>query len=329
MPMAEKILEVKGLTKYFDVQGGFLKKKGQVRAVENICFDLYNSETLGIVGESGSGKSTLGRALLKLLKSTSGEVVYKGKNILDLSDTNLSLIRRELQMVFQDPYASLNPRIKVGNTIAEPILANKMVSTSGQAREKTLKLLELVGLRPEMYERFPHEFSGGQRQRISIARALALEPKVLVCDEAVSALDVSVQAQILNLFNQLKNQLDLTYIFISHDLAVTKYISNRIMVMYLGEVMELAPTEKLFSKTFHPYTEALISAIPEPSTKGKRKRIILEGDIPSPIDPPSGCKFRTRCFKTMKKCKNVHPEMVEVESNHFVRCHLYDARKEA
>ncbi|MHB1654533.1 MAG: ABC transporter ATP-binding protein [Desulfitobacteriaceae bacterium] len=327
--MAEKILEVKGLTKYFDVQGGFLKKKGQVRAVENISFDLYNSETLGIVGESGSGKSTLGRVLLKLLKSTSGEVIYKGKNVLELSDTNLSLIRRELQMVFQDPYASLNPRIKVGNTIAEPILANKMVSTSGQAREKALKLLELVGLRPEMYERFPHEFSGGQRQRISIARALALEPKVLVCDEAVSALDVSVQAQILNLFNQLKNQLDLTYIFISHDLAVTKYISNRIMVMYLGEVMELAPTEQLFSKTFHPYTEALISAIPEPSTKGKKKRIILEGDIPSPIDPPSGCKFRTRCFKTMEKCKNVHPEMVEVESNHFVRCHLYDARKGA
>lgn len=326
--MAEKILEVKGLTKHFDVNGGLFRKKGKVRAVENISFDLYPSETLGIVGESGSGKSTLGRLILRLLSPTAGKVFYQGQEILDLPKKDFSSIRSELQMVFQDPYASLNPRVKIGDAIAEPMLANKKVSNSKEARDKALQLLELVGLRTEMYQRFPHEFSGGQRQRISIARGLALEPKVLVCDEAVSALDVSVQAQILNLFNQLKKQLNLTYIFISHDLSVVKYISNRILVMYLGEVMEIAQTEELFAKTYHPYTVALISAIPEPLTRGKKKRIILEGDIPSPINPPSGCKFSTRCFKATEICHIMHPEMVEYEPGHFVRCHLYNKGKE-
>lgn len=323
--MAEKILQIKGLTKYFDVQSRFFQKKALVRAVESITFDLMKSETLGIVGESGSGKSTLGRLILKLLKATSGEVIYNGQNILSLPDQKFKMIRKELQMVFQDPYASLNPRIKIGAAIEEPILANKIVANQKEAKEKVVKLLDLVGLQPEMYNRYPHEFSGGQRQRINIARALALEPKVLVCDEVVSALDVSVQAQILNLFNQLKRQLDLTYIFISHDLSVVKYISDRILVMYLGEIMEIAPTEQLFAKTFHPYTEALISAIPEPSTKKKKERIILEGDIPSPINPPSGCRFRTRCFKGMEICKTASPALIEVEPNHFVRCHLYNS----
>jgi len=325
--MENKILEVKGLTKYFDVSSGLFGKKALVHAVEDVSFDLYKSETLGIVGESGSGKSTLGRAILRLLKPTYGQVIYNGRDTIKLSDKEFSIIRRELQMVFQDPYASLNPRLKIGDTISEPMIANKMGSPI-EAKKKVKEILELVGLWPEMYDRYPHEFSGGQRQRISIARALALKPKVLVCDEAVSALDVSVQAQILNLFNQLKKQLDLTYIFISHDLSVIKYISDRIMVMYLGELMELAPTEKLFEKPYHPYTEALISAIPEPSTKVKKKRIILEGDIPSPMNPPSGCRFSTRCFKCMDICKTVHPKVVEVEKDHFVRCHLYNEMKE-
>lgn len=326
--MEDKILEVKDLTKYFDVYNGLFGKKKYVHAVENVSFDLYKSETLGIVGESGSGKSTLGRVLLKLIKHTSGKVVYRGKDIMSLRSGDFGALRRELQMVFQDPYASLNPRIKIGDAIAEPLAANRIVSSYGEARKKVYELLELVGLQAELYERYPYEFSGGQRQRISIARALALEPQILVCDEAVSALDVSVQAQILNLFNSLKKQLDLTYLFISHDLSVVKHISDRIMVMYLGEIMELAPTDKIFERTLHPYTEALISAIPEPKSKEKRKRIILEGDIPSPIDPPMGCRFASRCFKAMEMCRTVHPQMTEVQPKHFVRCHLYSEGKE-
>lgn len=322
----EKILAVKGLTKHFEVKGGLLKKKGYVQAVDDVSFELYGSETLGIVGESGSGKSTLGRVLMRIIKSTKGDVMYRGRNFFALNSADFHLVKRELQMVFQDPYASLNPRIKIGDAIAEPMLAHKIVSGPAEARKKVMDLLQLVGLQPDMYERYPHEFSGGQRQRVSIARALALEPKVLVCDEAVSALDVSVQAQILNLFNELKKRLDLTYLFISHDLAVIKYISDRILVMYLGQVMELAPADKLFAKPLHPYTEALISAIPEPSTKGKKQRIILEGDIPSPLDPPSGCRFQTRCFKAMEQCKTVTPEICEIEPDHFVRCHLYSSQ---
>ncbi|MGI1660447.1 MAG: ABC transporter ATP-binding protein [Desulfitobacterium sp.] len=326
--MTQNILEVKGLTKHFEVNGGLFRKKGKVRAVESISFDLFPSETLGIVGESGSGKSTLGRLILRLLKPTAGEVIYKGQEILGLSNKEFSSIRSNLQMVFQDPYASLNPRVKIGDAIAEPMVANKKVSNVKEAQEKTRELLEIIGLRADMYQRFPHEFSGGQRQRISIARAIALEPKVLVCDEAVSALDVSVQAQILNLFNQLKKQLDLTYIFISHDLSVVKYISDRILVMYLGEVMEIAPTEDLFAHTYHPYTEALISAIPEPLAQSSKKRIILEGDIPSPLNPPSGCKFSTRCFKSMEICHRIRPDMCEYRPGHFVRCHIYNEGKE-
>jgi oligopeptide/dipeptide ABC transporter ATP-binding protein len=322
--MEAAFLEVKNLTKHFPIASGLFAKKGYVHAVNNVSFNLFKSETLGIVGESGSGKSTLGRVILKLTEPTAGEVIYKGRNIFIGSEAE---IRRDMQMVFQDPYASLNPRLKVGDAISEPLLTHKIVSDKKQAREKVIDLLRIVGLQPEMYNNYPHEFSGGQRQRISIARALALQPKLLICDEAVSALDVSVQAQILNLFNKLKEDLDLTYLFISHDLAVIKFISTRILIMYLGEVMELATTKELFSNTLHPYTEALISAIPEPSTQRKKGRIILEGDIPSSINMPQGCKFQTRCFKAMPQCKTTHPPLLETSPNHYVRCLLYSETK--
>jgi oligopeptide/dipeptide ABC transporter ATP-binding protein len=324
--MNSVFLEVKNLTKYFPVSNGLFAKKGYVHAVNDVSFNLYQSETLGIVGESGSGKSTLGRVILKLIEPTAGEVIYQGKNIFKGSEAN---IRRDMQMVFQDPYASLNPRMKIGEAIAEPLYAHHIVSNPKEAHERVIELLRIVGLQPEMYENYPFEFSGGQRQRISIARALGLEPKLLICDEAVSALDVSVQAQVLNLFNQLKQRLNLTYLFISHDLAVIKFISTRILIMYLGEMMELASTEELFKNTLHPYTEALISAIPEPSTQKKKGRILLEGDIPSSINLPQGCKFQTRCFKAMPECKTVHPPLVEVAPNHFVRCLLYSKKQES
>ncbi len=322
--MEAAFLEVKNLSKHFPIGSNLFGKKSLVHAINNVSFNLYKSETLGIVGESGSGKSTLGRVILKLTEPTAGEVIYKGRNIFVGSEAQ---IRRDMQMVFQDPYASLNPRMKVGEAIAEPLLVHKLVSNKKQAREKVIDLLQIVGLQPEMYNNYPHEFSGGQRQRISIARALALQPRLLICDEAVSALDVSVQAQILNLFNKLKQDLDLTYLFISHDLAVIKFISTRILIMYLGEVMELATTAELFSNTLHPYTEALISAIPEPSTQRRKGRIILEGDIPSAINLPQGCKFQTRCFKAMPQCKTIHPPLLETSPNHFVRCLLYSEQK--
>ncbi len=318
--MKEAYLKVKNLTKHFPISNSLFRRTGFVHAVNQVSFELYQSETLGIVGESGSGKSTLGRVIMKLIQPTAGEVIYKGKNIFNEPEAT---IRRDMQMVFQDPYASLNPRMKVGDAIAEPLLAHHIVTGRKEAREKVCDLLHTVGLQPEMYNNFPHEFSGGQRQRISIARALGMAPKLLVCDEAASALDVSVQAQILNLFNNLKNGMDLTYLFISHDLAVVKYISSRILIMYLGEVMELADTEELFSKPLHPYTQALISAIPEPSTRRRKERILLEGDIPSSINLPEGCKFQSRCFKAMPECVYTHPPLSEVAPQHYVRCLLY------
>ena len=320
----EKILEVKNLTKYFEIKTGAMGKKAYLHAVEDVTFDLFSGETLGVVGESGSGKSTLGRVLLRLIPQTSGTVLYQGKNILKMSDTEFAKIRKELQMIFQDPYASLNPKLKVGTAITEPLLSNGLAATRKEARERTERLLELVGLKPEMFDRYPHEFSGGQRQRISIARSIALRPRVLVCDEAVSALDVSVQAQILNLFRELKEKLDLTYIFIGHDLSVIKYVSDRILVMYLGEIMELATTENIFENTCHPYTQALISAIPDPDPSNQRERIILAGDVTNPINPPDCCRFASRCFCAKDVCHQVHPELKEIEPGHFVRCHLFD-----
>ncbi|KYO66946.1 ABC transporter ATP-binding protein [Thermovenabulum gondwanense] len=322
--MNNVILEVKNLTKHFEVGTGFFGSKKIVHAVEDVTFKLFESETLGIVGESGSGKSTLARLITGLINATSGQVIYKGKDITGYKKAVDNQIPKEIQMVFQDPYASLNPRIRIGDAIAEPIAVHKVISEKKEIRAEVERLLKLVGLQPEMYDRFPHEFSGGQRQRIVIARALALRPRILICDEAVSALDVSIQAQILNLFNQLKRKLNLTYIFIGHDLSVVRYISDRIMVMYLGEIVELAAADDIFNKKFHPYTQALISAIPEISPTFKSQRIILEGDIPSPIDPPKGCKFNTRCFKSKEICKNQHPVLKEVLPGHYVRCHFVE-----
>lgn len=320
--MPEPIVKVKNLTKYFDIGAFFFGKRERVHAVENVSFELYQSETLGIVGESGSGKSTLARLLIGLLEPTSGEVFYKGTDVTGSKKARLNHIPKLIQMVFQDPYASLNPRIKVGDAIAEPLVIHNIVEKE-KVRAEVERLLKLVGLQSEMYDRYPHEFSGGQRQRIVIARALALRPEVLICDEAVSALDVSIQAQILNLFNRLKEQLNLTYIFIGHDLSVVKYISDRIMVMYLGEIMEMAPVEELFEKRLHPYTQALISAVPDIEEE-ENKRIILEGDIPSPINPPMGCRFHTRCFNRRKRCEEEHPELKEVAPSHYVRCHFVE-----
>ncbi|MCR1899329.1 ABC transporter ATP-binding protein [Irregularibacter muris] len=324
--MMEKVLEVKNLKKYFPLKGGVLQKsKVQIRAVEDVSFDLYKGETLGLVGESGSGKSTTGRTILRLLEPTQGEITYEGKSISKMKRKDLRSFRKNAQMIFQDPYASLNPRMTVGEAIVEPILSHGLMSKKN-AVETTMELLERVGLNPDYYHRFPHQFSGGQRQRIGIARALALNPKVIVADEPVSALDVSVQAQIINLFKDLQEEFGFTYLFIAHDLSVVKYLSTRIAVMYLGEIVEICDKEKLFERPLHPYTQALISAIPEPNPRKKEKRIILQGDIPSPSDPPKGCKFSNRCFKRMDICTKVHPEMIEV-GGHGIRCHLYTEKE--
>lgn len=325
--MAEQtpILQVEHLTKYFPVKKRkLIEPKRYVHAVEDVSFELYPGETLGIVGESGSGKSTLARAILALTPVTAGNVFYEGQKVTNfrVSSADKRRLRGDLQMIFQDPYASLNPKIKIGEAIAEPMLNNGQASGHKEAEEKVRHLLETVGLRSEVYDRFPHEFSGGQRQRIGIVRALAVNPKVLFCDESVSALDVSVQAQILNLFNELKERFHLTYVFIGHDLAVIRYISDRILVMYLGKVMEIAPYDQLFGEHTHPYTQALVSAIPEPSTAPRTQRILLEGDIPSVVDPPKGCRFCQRCFRSQPQCFEEEPELVRVGEGHFVRCHF-------
>jgi len=321
----ESMLQVRNLKKYFPIKGSmFSKGHSYVHALEDVDMDLYRGETLGVVGESGSGKSTLGRTIIQLEQPTAGKVHFEGQDVSLLKGDELKRFRTDIQMVFQDPYASLNPRLSVGYAIAEPMIAHKRFSTKGETREAAEELMRKVGLQPTMASQYPHNFSGGQRQRIGIARALSLNPKVLICDEAVSALDVSVQSQILNLFNALKRDLGLTYLFIAHDLSVVRYISDRILVLYLGTVMEIAPKAELFKHHYHPYTESLISASPEPSTAKRKGRIILTGEIPSPINPPSGCKFHTRCFKCMERCKTEEPALREIETGHFVRCHLYD-----
>ena len=318
MNIQEPILSVKGLTKYFNVSNSWFGKPVLLHAVEDMSFDVLKGHTVGIVGESGSGKSTLARLILKLIPSTSGQIIYGGQDILKSRDD--SVLRRDLQMIFQDPYASLDPRIKVGDSIAEPLREHKMCKSRKEVNDRVVAMLERVGLQAETAQRFPHEFSGGQRQRINIARALVTQPKIILCDEAVSALDVSVQAQVLNLFNELKQDLDLTYLFISHDLSVVKFVSNVIIVMYLGEMMEMAPAETLFKNPLHPYTKALISAIPNTNPTVKKQRILLNGDIPSAINPPAGCRFCSRCFEAGEGCESQHPKLVEVEPNHFVRC---------
>lgn len=321
----DKVLEVKGLKKYFPLKSRlFSGEKSYVRAVNNVSFDLYKGETLGLVGESGSGKSTTGRAILRLLEPTAGKVIYRGNDITAIHGNELRNMRKNIQMIFQDPYASLNPRMTVGEAIVEPMLSHGMMKKS-DAVEKTLELLDRVGLDKEYYNRYPHQFSGGQRQRIGIARALALNPEIIIADEPVSALDVSVQSQIINLFKDLQDEFGLTYIFIAHDLSVVKYLSTRIAVMYLGEIVEISSKESLFEKPLHPYTQALISAIPEPDPRKKGKRIILKGDVPSPSNPPQGCKFNSRCFMKTDRCET-HPELKEVDG-HQVRCHLYDGKE--
>ncbi|MEK3890155.1 ABC transporter ATP-binding protein [Bacillus sp. FSL K6-3431] len=310
------LVQVKNLKKYFSVDNKKLK------AVDGLSLDIYPGETVGLVGESGCGKSTAGRTIIRLYEPTEGEVLYKGKNIYSNNQRDMAKLRRDMQMIFQDPYASLNPRMTVEEIIGEPFAIHKTMSGK-KKKERIKELLKLVGLDPEHISRFPHEFSGGQRQRIGIARALALEPEFIVCDEPISALDVSIQAQVVNLLKKLQKKMGLTYLFIAHDLSMVKYISDRILVMYLGNMVELSDSSNLYDDPLHPYTQALLSAVPIPDPDFHRERIVLKGDVPSPIDPPSGCVFRTRCPAAMEICSKAKPEWQEVKLNHYVACHLY------
>jgi len=318
------LLEVSHLKQYFPIKGGILSRtKNYVKAVDDISFAVNEGETLSIVGESGCGKSTTGRAILRLENPTSGDILFNNRNLLTLSKREMREIRKDIQVIFQDPFASLNPRKTVGKSIEEGLVI--LTKMSKKEREKRVaELLEKVGLRPEYANRYPHEFSGGQRQRIGIARALAPNPKLIICDEAVSALDVSVQAQVLNLLKKLQSDFNLTYLFISHDLGVVRFISDRIMVMYLGKIVELGTKDDIFNHPQHPYTKALLSAIPEPDRKKRRERIILKGDIPSPIDPPIGCRFHTRCPMATEYCKQHEPPLTETKEGHYVACFYAD-----
>jgi oligopeptide transport system ATP-binding protein len=336
----EDILIVEDLVKHYPIRKGVVPKiVGYVRAVDGVSFSIPRGKTLSLVGESGCGKTTTGRAILRLVEPTSGRVIFDGHDVFSLGGREMRKLRREMQIIFQDPYGSLNPRMTVGAMIEEPILVHRigleqksnadssdqtgrsaLTSRRRRARERVAELLSLVGLSPEHASRYPHEFSGGQRQRLGIARALALQPKLIICDEAVSALDVSIQAQILNLLSELQERFDLTYLFIAHDLAVVKHISDRIAVMYLGEIVEEADAEEIFAKPLHPYTQALLSSIPIPVPRGKRERVRLEGDVPTPIDPPAGCRFHTRCPIAIEECKLAKPPLIEISPRHRVAC---------
>jgi oligopeptide/dipeptide ABC transporter ATP-binding protein len=322
---APPILQVRNLKKYFPIRKGavFAKHVGDVKAVDDVSFDLWPGETLGVVGESGCGKSTTGRAILQLHKPTSGSVVFQGQELTTLNNQQLRAVRRDLQIVFQDPYASLNPRMTVGNIIAEPLVIHSIGSKESR-KARVRELLDIVGLNPAFTNRYPHEFSGGQRQRIGIARALALQPKLIICDEPVSALDVSIQAQVMNLLEDLQKEFDLTYMFIAHDLAVVKHVSDRVAVMYLGKVVEIAEADKLYADPQHPYTQALLSSIPvaDPEVARRKDRIILKGDVPSPQNPPSGCPFHERCWKMQSICKEQMPplEMKDGDPGHQMAC---------
>jgi oligopeptide transport system ATP-binding protein len=320
--METPLVEVKNLKKYFPKKKGlFGGKQTYVKAVDDVSFTIHKGETLGLVGESGCGKSTTGRMLMKLLDPTEGQIVFEGKEISGLNDNQIRELRKEFQMVFQDPYASLNPRMKVGEIIAEPLIVHGYPKEEREARVQ--HLLEVVGLSAYHADRYPHEFSGGQRQRVGIARALAVNPKLIIADEPVSALDVSIQSQILNLLKDLQEEFQLTYLFIAHDLSVVEHISDRVGVMYLGKIVELTDKETLYREPLHPYTKALLSAVPVPNPRLKRDRIILKGDIPSPSNPPSGCTFHTRCPFAKEECKQKVPKLKEISNGHYVSCHLY------
>ena len=320
----QALLHAEGVRKYFPIKKGIVIQReiARVHAVDDVSFDIRAGETLGLVGESGCGKSTLGRCVVRLLELTDGKIEFEGRDISNLSRRDLRPVRREMQMVFQDPYASLNPRKRVGSIISDPLRIHGL-GDGKQVRARVQELLELVGLSPEHYNRYPHEFSGGQRQRIGVARALALQPKLIVADEPVSALDVSIQAQVINLLDDLQDELSLTYMFIAHDLGVVRHVSDRIAVMYLGKIVEISPAEELYQRPVHPYTEALLSAVPvpDPDLSAKRERIVLEGDVPSPISPPTGCRFHPRCRYATEICAAEEPPLVAHGTGHFAACH--------
>jgi len=322
--MSEPLLQVKGLKKHFPIRRGLLQRvTDHVHAVDGVSFDLRAGETLGLVGESGCGKSTTGRCILRLIEPTAGEVWFEGKDVTRAGRDELRALARDMQIIFQDPFASLNPRMTVGAIVGEGLVIHRLAANAQEIEQRVVKLLETVGLSPDHMRRYPHEFSGGQRQRIGIARALAVDPKLIVCDEAVSALDVSIQAQVINLLEDLQGQFSLTYIFIAHDLSVVEHISDRVAVMYLGRVVELAPANALYTNPLHPYTEALLSAVPIPDPKVKRKHIRLQGDVPSPIRPPPGCHFHTRCpIAQHPLCSSQSPELKQSAEGHWVACHL-------
>lgn len=323
------LLEVNHLKKYFPIKGGIFGKKTiqHVKAVDDISFQVFEGETLGIVGESGCGKSTTGRAILRLIEPTSGDVYFEGRNILEMNKRQMRALRKDMQIVFQDPFASLNPRMKVKEIIEEPLINFKMHDSAAR-KKRVAELLEQVGLAPSHADRYPHEFSGGQRQRIGIARALATNPKLIIADEPVSGLDVSIQSQVLNLLKDLQKELGLTYIFISHDLSVVKHFCDRIGVMYLGKMVEMGSKHELYNRPLHPYARALLSAIPRPNPKLKKERIILKGDVPSPSNPPDGCSFHPRCEECMSICKEKTPDLEEKEPGRYVACHLYDQEEQ-
>ncbi|MGD1993114.1 MAG: dipeptide ABC transporter ATP-binding protein [Anaerolineae bacterium] len=318
----DHLLEVRNLVKYFPIRSGILQRvQGWVKAVDDVSFNIRRGETLGLVGESGCGKTTIGRSLLRLIEPTDGQVVFEDQDVTQMSPRDLKTLRREMQIIFQDPYSSLDPRSQIGTIIGDA-LAVHGVKNAVERRERVLEMLSTVGLSEDHMRRYPHEFSGGQRQRIGIARALILRPKFIVCDEPVSALDVSIQSQVLNLLRRLQQEFQLTYLFIAHNMSVVEHISDRVAVMYLGKIAELADRRDLYESPLHPYTQALMSAIPIPNPRVERERVILEGDVPSPIDPPSGCRFHPRCPKAMGICSQSEPALVEVEPDHMVACYL-------